>query len=300
MKKFESRRGYNLLPYLPFVLRTGHVSSNGRFSNNRYGFRGKEFDPQKPDGVFRIVAIGASTTYGVANSDENTYPAQLERMIRESGRDDVEVLNAGVTGYTTTETFVNFYLRVLDLDPDMIIFYQARNDVFPQAFNGFTPDFQHYRRADYSFTGTNYLHRYLFRISHLFMWVATRGDGHFGWSRRDENPHYGTVNFANRPSNSELVENLADDRGLKSYRKNLESIVLLAGQNDIDVVLSTYAFQKEKYASGIIPRDEAILPAIDQQIGRANEIVRAVAAEHGNTWSTDAISTIAGSRRGLP
>ena len=123
-------------PYLPFVLRSGNATSNGRYTNNSYGFRGKEFDIVKPAGVFRIVAVGASTTYGAANSDQNTYPAQLEHMIRESGYKNVEVLNAGVTGYTTTESFINFYLRVLNLSPDMIIFYQARNDVFPQEFNG--------------------------------------------------------------------------------------------------------------------------------------------------------------------
>ncbi|MHC4800163.1 MAG: SGNH/GDSL hydrolase family protein, partial [Planctomycetota bacterium] len=257
----------------------GHVTSNGRYSNNSYGMRGKDFDPVKPAGAFRIVAIGASTTYGVANSDQDTYPAQLERTIRENGYENVEVLNAGVTGYTTTETFINFYLTVLDLAPDMIILYQARNDVFPQAFNGYTPDSQHYRKADYSFSSTNYLHKYLFRVSHLFMWVATKRGGLFGWSERDENPHYGTVNFENRPTNSELIDNLSNDRGLNTYKKNVESIVLLARENGVKVVLSTYAFLKEKYASGIIESDEAILPVIEEQIGKANEILKRIAAE---------------------
>jgi lysophospholipase L1-like esterase len=271
---------YSSHPYLPFVLRGGYVTPNGRYSNNSYGFRGKEFDIEKPEGVFRIVAIGASTTYGVANSDENTYPTQLERIIRENGYKNVEVLNAGVTGYTTIETFLNFYLRVLDLSPDMVIFYQARNDVFPQAFNDYMSDFQHFRQPDYSFGNTNYLHKYLFRISHLFMWLSTRGDGNFGWSKRDENPHYGTVKYENRPTNSELIDNLSNDQGLITYRKNVESIITLSKQNGIQVVLSTYAFLKEKYSSGIIKRDEAILPAIEKQIDKANEIVRQIAADH--------------------
>jgi len=268
-------------PYLPFVLRSGHATANGRYSNNSYGFRGKDFDPVKPAGVFRIVAIGASTTYGVYNADENTYPAQLERMIRESGYANVEVLNAGVTGYTTTETFINFYLRILNLSPDMVIFYQARNDVFPQGFNGYVSDFRHYRQPDYSFTGANYLHRYLFRVSHLFMWLATRRSGNFGWSTREENPHYGSVRFENRPSSTELIANLSKDQGLIDYRKNIESTILLAKQSsDIKFVLSTYAFRKEKYNSGILPRDEAILPAIEKQIDRANNIVRQLAEEY--------------------
>lgn len=268
-------------PYLPFLLRNGHASPNGRFTNNSYGFRGKEFEVDKPAGVFRIVAIGASTTYGVVNSDQDTYPAQLERMIRDSGYENVEVLNAGVTGYTSTETFINYYLRVLNLSPDMVIFYQARNDVFPQAFNGYQPDFRHYRQLDYSFGKTNYLHKYLFRASHLFMYLATRRDGLFGWSKRDENPHYGTVRFENRPTSSELFENLANNRVLDVYRKNVESIILLSKQSaNARVVLSTYAFREEKYNSGIIGRDEAILPAIGGQIDKLNDIVREIAVKH--------------------
>lgn len=272
---------YSSHPYLPYALRDDHITPNGRRTHNSYGFRGKEFDIVKPAGVFRIVAIGASTTYGVLNSDKNTYPAQLERIIRESGYENIEVLNAGVTGYNTTETFINFYLRILNLSPDMVIFYQARNDVFPQAFNGYVPDFKHYRQPDYSFANTNYLYKYLFRASHLFMGLATRGGGNFGWSARDENPNYGTVRYENRPTNSELIDNLSKDQVLAVYRKNIESIISLARQQgDIKVVLSTYAFRQEKYESGVIERDAAILPAIAEQIEKLNAIARQIAADH--------------------
>ncbi len=277
----EEKGRYASHPYLPYILRANHQTANGKYTNNSYGFRGSEFQINKPEDVFRIIAIGASTTYGVANSDTNTYPAQLEKIISENGILNVEVINAGVTGYNTTETFINFYLRVLNLAPDMVIFYQARNDVFPQAFNNFTPDFQHYRERDYSFTNANYIHKYLFRVSYLFMWLATRGDGNLGWSKTAENPHYGSVRFENKPANKEVIENLANDQGLATYQNNVESIILLAKeQGNMDVVLSTYAFLKEKYSSGIIPRDESILSAIDNHIKKENEIVRKLANKH--------------------
>ena len=115
----------------------------------------------------------------------------------------------------------------------MVIFYQARNDVFPQAFNGFVPDFSHYRQPDYSFSGTNYVHKHLFKISHLFMGLATRRGGSFGWSTRDENPNYGTVRYENQPTNDELIDNLSNDRVLASYRNNIESIIQLARQQGL-------------------------------------------------------------------
>lgn len=272
---------YSSHPYLPYIPRRSWTSAEGIRSHNSHGFRGKEFDVVKPAGVFRIVAIGASTTYGVANTDQNTYPAQLERIIRENGYDRVEVLNAGVTLYNSTETFLNFYLRILNLSPDMVIFYQARNEIFPQAFNRYAHDLTHYRQSDYSFAKSNYIHKYLFRISHLFMGLATRQGGSFGWSARDENPNYGTVRYENSPTSSDLIENLSQDRVLANYRKNIESIIFLARQHGgIQVVLSTFAFRPDKYESWIIERDEAIIPAIAEQVEKLNHTVRQIAADH--------------------
>jgi lysophospholipase L1-like esterase len=41
----------------------------------------------------------------------------------------VQVINAGVGGYNCWEVLINLELRVLDLDPDLIIIYEGRNDV---------------------------------------------------------------------------------------------------------------------------------------------------------------------------
>lgn len=271
---------YSSHPYLPYIPRSTWTSPRGDRNHNNYGFRGKEFDAVKPAGVFRIVAIGASTTYGVLNTDENTYPAQLERIIRDSGYENVEVLNAGVTLYNSTETFLNFYLRILNLAPDMVIYYQARNEIFPQAFNHYAHDLTHYRQSDYSFAKSNYFHKYLFRVSHLFMGLATRRGGSLGWSARNENPNYGTIRYENSPTSSELIDNLSQAEGLANYRRNIESIIHLARQNgDIQVVLSTFAFNPDKYESWIIQREEAMIPAIAEQIEKMNDVVRQIAAE---------------------
>ncbi|MEM9777435.1 MAG: hypothetical protein AAF902_22850, partial [Chloroflexota bacterium] len=49
-------------------------------SNNSLGFRGsEEIEMPKPDGRFRVVAIGGSTTYTIkVLNDIEAYPAQLE------------------------------------------------------------------------------------------------------------------------------------------------------------------------------------------------------------------------------
>ena len=55
---------------------------------------------------------------------------------------NVRVINAGLHGYTSYESLVNFQFRVLDLEPDMIIIYHAFNDTLmrlvwpPLAYRG--------------------------------------------------------------------------------------------------------------------------------------------------------------------
>jgi lysophospholipase L1-like esterase len=106
------------------------------------GYRGDEVIVPKPEGIFRIVALGSSTTYGNGVTAEEAYPAQLENILRDTyGYTNVEVVNAGVGGYTTWEDLVNLQFRVLDLQPDLVIFYEATNDITlrlidPRYYNG--------------------------------------------------------------------------------------------------------------------------------------------------------------------
>jgi hypothetical protein len=100
-------------------------------THNSLGYRGSEITIPKPEGVFRIVTLGGSTTYGenIARA-EDTYPGQLQTILTEEyNHPEVEVINAGVGGYSSWESVVSFAFRVLDLEPDMIILFDAYNDI---------------------------------------------------------------------------------------------------------------------------------------------------------------------------
>lgn len=99
---------------------------------NRLGFRGKETSIEKPDGVFRIIAVGASTTFdrGVT-ANELAWPSRLEVYLNELGGDQTfEVINAGVPGYTVLDNLIRLQTELTSLDPDLIILYHAHNDLF--------------------------------------------------------------------------------------------------------------------------------------------------------------------------
>ncbi|HBY60630.1 MAG TPA: hypothetical protein DEH78_12465 [Solibacterales bacterium] len=106
--------------------------ARGSVDVNSEGFRGRAVSRKKPDGVYRIFVLGGSTTFGYPQglpATEDTYPFQLEAELRKRLRTEkIEVVNAGVTGYTTRTSLINFITRIRWMDPDMVVIYHAAND----------------------------------------------------------------------------------------------------------------------------------------------------------------------------
>lgn len=99
---------------------------------NSLGFRGKETTVEKPDGVFRILAVGGSTTFdrGVT-ANELAWPSRLEAHLNElDGGQTFEVINAGVPGYMVLDNLIRLQIELTSFDPDLIILYHAHNDLF--------------------------------------------------------------------------------------------------------------------------------------------------------------------------
>ncbi len=69
---------------------------------NAAGYRGPVRPIERTPGVPRILVLGESCTFGYGVAYPDTFPAQLESSMRAHGR-DVEVIDAGVVGYTVTQ-----------------------------------------------------------------------------------------------------------------------------------------------------------------------------------------------------
>jgi lysophospholipase L1-like esterase len=95
---------------------------------NSHGFRAKEFKIEKPKGIYRIICIGASTTFQ-GTTNETTYPALLEKILNKKYPNmHFEVLNFGISG-SHSDFWVSRFADLFKFQPDMIIQYNAVNDI---------------------------------------------------------------------------------------------------------------------------------------------------------------------------
>ena len=73
-----------------------------------------------------IVAMGDSLTSGLGVAPEQSYPAQLERLLREKGY-DFKVINAGISGETSSGARSRIEW-ILKLKPHIVILETGAND----------------------------------------------------------------------------------------------------------------------------------------------------------------------------
>jgi lysophospholipase L1-like esterase len=98
-------------------------------SINSLGFRGPDFQPTKPAGVFRIICLGESSTFGFHNTDTGTYPFLLQQLLEGGGRGiRVEAINAGFPYYNTGSILSLLESELLAYQPDVVTVYTAFND----------------------------------------------------------------------------------------------------------------------------------------------------------------------------
>jgi lysophospholipase L1-like esterase len=264
-------------PYLAYAGKPGFSSdlrAQGlqQVSHNALGFRGKETTWEKPPGVFRIACLGGSSTYGQSeSSDDAIWPARLEVLLNEGAPADaprVEVINAGCQGYSTFESLINLELRVVDLEPDLVLVYHGINDMRCALYRDPVRDNTHWR-AVWPVERPSRLEQ-LVQASTTFRFLRSLDDG---WiHRRSQLGSYVIVAFD--PVADQYHKSDPPTLGFDNVRRNLQSIVAVARAHGGRPIFMTQAMRYSDL-------DEA--PSRDMQtwgLKRVQELLREVGAEH--------------------
>lgn len=111
--------GYVLTPGLEGEFRGAEFCVSVR--TNKTGLRGKELRPLEKNSVC-ILCLGDSFTWGWGVNDNEAYPAELEKILQSRyPLLDVQVLNAGVSGYGTDEELEFLKKFGASLKPNIVI-----------------------------------------------------------------------------------------------------------------------------------------------------------------------------------
>ncbi len=92
---------------------------------NSDGLRGPQITPKKG---LRILMLGDSITAGFEVPFDKTYSLQLEAILNEQLNTPVQVINAGVRGYGTDQSYLYYKEKGKNLNADLVLFLHVSND----------------------------------------------------------------------------------------------------------------------------------------------------------------------------
>ena len=105
---------------------------------NKYGYRDYEYNLKKKEGVFRIIVLGDSQTFGHGIKDlNNTWVKKLEKKLIESvGNTSIEVLSISGPGWNSDTYLYELFKKIFKFNPDLVILAYYHNDIpFPISLN---------------------------------------------------------------------------------------------------------------------------------------------------------------------
>jgi len=220
----HQRLRYGLVPGLDYY---------GWFRINSLGFRGPEASVAKKPGVLRVVCLGASTTFDIGSiGAARPWPEVMQEEIRRRlGADSVEVLNLAIPGFTSLDSLIDLQIRVLALQPDLVVVYQGHNDFiysFPSPYPQRSSLYPQESTPRSAFMRWIVNHSVLYAKSERPVRQAISGLWHkvkdgFG---------------AKVPqADADARRDQSLEHGLAEFRSNLTSIAAIARANDIPLVL---------------------------------------------------------------
>jgi lysophospholipase L1-like esterase len=248
-------------PYMLYTLNRNWRSADGRSRHNQAGFRGAEIAIAKTAGTARVVCMGESTTYctGIAD-DRKTYPAALERHLKAlfPGR-GMEVINAGMPGFTSAENVARCLFDVAPLAPDLLVYYYTHNDAKARAYPRLSRDYREFARSWYEPHGAgglagNIQRRRKLAAGQILNLVRRRDEG--TWHNRTD------TDYARNPP--------------EAFRANLAAIAAIAGLAGAKVLFVNPPYPGIANAAGT-----GTIPPLNRAVAEHRRVVEGLGRDMG-------------------
>lgn len=236
--------------FRPDQVITSDFFVEGEYHINSHGLRGPDFSAKKTPGTFRIICLGNSCTFGWQVGENDPFPRKLETKLREiAPNTHSQVINAGVTGYTTFQGLRFLRNEVLDWEADMLIVNYCWNDHWAGG-------------QDIADKDQKMPAQWILDLQNAFGRTMT-----YRWLK--------FVIFSIRKPVTEFSHTEPVYRvGLADYRSNLEAMIEMARSRGIPVVLLT---------SPIPPKKDFPPTMVHLFHEKYNEITRSFSGQRGVT-----------------
>lgn len=241
----DTLRYYDPHPYLSFAPNHIQYMPEGiRIRENRFPYR------KKPKTI-RIACVGGSTTM-------NQFPPMLFIILNRRPVDRrFEVMDFGSSAWNSTESTINFLIRVADFQPDVVLAHHGINDYPPRVWPNYRPDYSHFRKTWHEGWFGDFARNYLsysWMISHLL--------------RRIGMSYYDLQNrTTHRVDPSELNPDLQPET-LRAYERNLRMLHAMVSSYGGRLILAPMAYLRTVDS-----------PNEKKGIEECNQIMRAVARD---------------------
>ena len=117
---------YSMSDSFRFNLEDGFEDSVKWYINEK-GYRGSNFSVLKPKGTIRIIVYGGSFVFDIRTKKGMDWPHLLGEILQNEGY-PIEVINAGIPGHMSFDSFGRFFTEGHYFDPDYVIICNKWND----------------------------------------------------------------------------------------------------------------------------------------------------------------------------
>jgi len=103
---------------------------------NSLGLREKEITTPKPEGIYRVLILGDSFAQGWGIDQSNRFSDLAQQELQQQGREDLEIVNAGVNSYSPILELEYLKTEGLKLNPDLVVSLLDFSDLHDDYFYG--------------------------------------------------------------------------------------------------------------------------------------------------------------------